>query len=151
MGFFSYFALKPRCVLWSERMQCSNYQLGNLSPSLSLSLDFIYLFLEIGEGKEKGRETVMCGSLLGTPPTGDLACNPSMCPDWESNWQLFGFQAHTQSTELYQPGLTEQSLNLWTLSKFSCKKVLRIFQNLNQLIFVIFRKSNISFFSLLIF
>ena len=26
----------------------------------------------------------MCGCLLGTP-TGDLACNPDMCPDWESN------------------------------------------------------------------
>ena len=23
------------------------------------------------------------------PPTGDLAQNPSMCPDWELNWQSF--------------------------------------------------------------
>ena len=37
---------------------------------------------------------------LYRPPTGDLACNPGMCPDWESNQQLFGFQAYTQSTEL---------------------------------------------------
>ena len=22
-----------------------------------------------------------------TSPTGDLACSPDMCPDWESNWQ----------------------------------------------------------------
>ena len=28
------------------------------------------------------------------PPTGDLACNPGMCPNWELNWQ-----AITQSTE----------------------------------------------------
>ena len=27
-----------------------------------------------------------------TPPTGDLAHNPGMCPDWESNWRPFGLQ-----------------------------------------------------------
>ena len=26
------------------------------------------------------------------PPTGAPACNPGMCPDWESNWQPFGLQ-----------------------------------------------------------
>ena len=40
-----------------------------------------------------------------TYPTGDLAHNPCMCPDWESNRQPFSFQAGTQSTEPYQPGL----------------------------------------------
>ena len=39
------------------------------------------------------------------PPTGDLAHNPGMCPDWESNLPPFGFQAGTQSTEPHQPGL----------------------------------------------
>ena len=39
-----------------------------------------------------------------TPPTGDLACNPGMCPDWESKWQPFGSQAHARATELHQPG-----------------------------------------------
>ena len=39
------------------------------------------------------------------PPTGDLARNPGMCPDWESNWWPFGAQASTQSTEPHQPGL----------------------------------------------
>ena len=38
------------------------------------------------------------------PPTGGLACNPGMCPDWESNQRPFGSQASTQSTELHQPG-----------------------------------------------
>ena len=37
-------------------------------------------------------------------PTGDLAHNPGMCPDWESNQRPFGFQVRAQSTELYQPG-----------------------------------------------
>ena len=39
------------------------------------------------------------------PPIGDLAHNPGMCPDWESNWGSFGSQASTQSIELHQPGL----------------------------------------------
>ena len=38
------------------------------------------------------------------PPTEDLAHNPGICPDWESNQQLFGSQPGAQSTELYQPG-----------------------------------------------
>ena len=34
-----------------------------------------------------------------TPPTEHLAHNPGMRPDWELNWQPFGLQAGTQSTE----------------------------------------------------
>ena len=37
------------------------------------------------------------------PPTGDLACNPGMCPDWELNGQPFSLQAGAQSTEPHQP------------------------------------------------
>ena len=40
-----------------------------------------------------------------TPHDGDLACNPGMCPDWESNMQPFREQADTQSTETHQAGL----------------------------------------------
>ena len=61
-----------------------------------------------------GRETLMCERNidlfdwlpLAPPPTGDLACNPGMCPDWESNQQPFGSQANTQSTEPHQSGIT---------------------------------------------
>ena len=43
------------------------------------------LFLERQEGKEKrGQETSLCGCLLHIPYW-ELACNPSMCRDWESN------------------------------------------------------------------
>ena len=45
----------------------------------------------------------MCGCLLRSP-TGDLAHNPGMCPDWESNRRPFGLQAGTQSSEPHQPG-----------------------------------------------
>ena len=39
------------------------------------------------------------------PPTQDLACDPGMGPDWESDRQPFGLQAGPQSTEPHQPGL----------------------------------------------
>ena len=39
---------------------------------------------------------------LEHPPTGDVAPNPGMCPDWESNQRPFGSQARTQSTEPHQ-------------------------------------------------
>ena len=64
---------------------------------------FIYLFIDRGEGRERERETSMCGCLLCTP-TGGLARNPSMFPDWELNWRPFGLQAGIQFTESYQPG-----------------------------------------------
>ena len=64
-----------------------------------------YLFLEKGEGREKDGEKHQCVVASRVIPTGDLACNPGMCPDWESNQRSFGLQAGTQSTEPHQPGL----------------------------------------------
>ena len=67
-------------------MDGSGYQLTNLM-NLFLKKDFIYLLLERGEGKEKERERSIDVwlSLTHVLPTGDLACNPGLCPDWESN------------------------------------------------------------------
>ena len=39
-----------------------------------------------------------------TSPTGNLACNPDMCTDWESNGWPFGLQAGSKSTEPHRPG-----------------------------------------------
>ena len=64
----------------------------------------IYLFLERGEGREKEEEKHQCVVPSPVPPTGDLAWNPGMCPDWELNLWPFGSQADTQSTEPHQPG-----------------------------------------------
>ena len=66
--------------------------------------DFIYLFLESREGKEKEKERNINVFASHVPQTGDPACNPGMCPDWESNQRPFGSQAYAQSTELHQPG-----------------------------------------------
>ena len=67
--------------------------------------DFIYLlFLERGEGKKKERERNISVWLPLTPPAGDLAHNPGMCPDRESNQSTFSLQVGTQSIEPHQPG-----------------------------------------------
>ena len=56
-------------------------------------LDFIYLFLERGQGREKEEKKHQCVVASHIPPTWDLAQNPGMCPDWELNWQPFGSHA----------------------------------------------------------
>ena len=75
---------------------------------------FIYLFTfrERGREEEREGEKHQCVVASCTPPTGDLAHNPGMCPDWELNWQPFGLQASTQSTEPHQPGLEAYCFNL---------------------------------------
>ena len=50
---------------------------------LSFFKDFIHLFLERGEGKEKERKTLI-GYLSHALKWG-LALNPDLCPDWELN------------------------------------------------------------------
>ena len=65
---------------------------------------YLLLFGERGrEGERKGeRHQGVAASHM--PPTRDLAHDPGMCPDWESNQRPFGLQAGTQSTEPHQPG-----------------------------------------------
>ena len=52
--------------------------------------DFIDLYLERKEGREG--EKYQCVVASHMAPTGDLACNPGMCPDWESNRGPYGLQ-----------------------------------------------------------
>ena len=67
--------------------------------------NILFIFQEKGREGEQEGEKHQCVVAFCTPPTEDLARNPGMCLDWESNLQPFGLQAHTQSTELHQPGL----------------------------------------------
>ena len=50
-------------------------------------------------------EKLQCVVASQVSPTGDLAHNTGMRPDWELNWWPFGLQASTQFTEPHQPGL----------------------------------------------
>ena len=65
---------------------------------------YLFTFRQRGrEGEREGEKHQLWLPL--EPPTGDLACNTGMCPDWELNQRLFGSQAGAQSTESHQPGL----------------------------------------------
>ena len=66
---------------------------------------YLFLLRERGREGEREGEKHQCVVASHVPPTGDVACNPGMCTDWESNWQPFDLQAGTQSTEPQQPGL----------------------------------------------
>ena len=80
------------CFLRVNRLMCGFF------------LKILFIFIFRGERKEKAREKHQCVVASHEPPTGDLAHNPGMCPDWESNQRPFGLQAGTQSTEPQQPG-----------------------------------------------
>ena len=54
-------------------------------------IDYIFYFNILFMFKERGREGEregvkhQCVVASCVPPTGDLACNPGTCPDWELN------------------------------------------------------------------
>ena len=54
----------------------------------------LFLFIE------RGREGEVASHM---PSTRNLAHNPGMCPEWESNQQSLDLQAGAQPTEPHQP------------------------------------------------
>ena len=64
----------------------------------------LFYFLQRGREGEREGEKHQCVIASFVPPTGDLACNPGMCPDWELNQRPFGSHTGTQSTKPHQPG-----------------------------------------------
>ena len=66
------------------------------------------------------------------PQTGDLACNPGTCPDWELNWQSFRLQASAESRVPHQPGLISIYLNLLRL--IFCPHLLSILENVSWVV-----------------
>ena len=51
---------------------------------------YFFIFRERGMEGEREGEKHQCVIASHIAPTGDLACNPGMCPDWELNWRPFG-------------------------------------------------------------
>ena len=83
---------------------------------LMFKIFYLFIFRERGREGEREGEKHQCVVASHTPPTGDLACNPCMCPDRESNWWPFPSQSNTQSTESHQPGHSEEILDdLWSV------------------------------------
>ena len=61
-----------------------------------------YFFREKGrEGEREGEKHQLVASHM--PPTGDLACNPGKCPDWELTPWPFGLWASAQSPDAHWP------------------------------------------------
>ena len=48
-------------------------------------LKILFILRERGREGEKEGGKHQCVVAFHVPPTGDLAHNPGMCPDWESN------------------------------------------------------------------
>ena len=72
------------------------------SPEDFLKKDFIYLFLERWEGREKERERNIYWFPFVSTPTGDRTHNLRMCPDQESNLWPFGLWDEAQPTEPHE-------------------------------------------------
>ena len=106
------------CQFWlCEEVQCVYLRRHLGSPDTSLFLKIFYLlffFRERGREGEKDREKHQYVVAFRGLPTGDLADNPSMCLDWESNLRAFASNSSTQSTDPQQPG-QETSLYSFTL------------------------------------
>ena len=89
-------------------------------PPLLKKVLFLFIFRErVREGEREGEKHLLIASHRS--PTGDMACNPGMCPDWESNWWPFSLQASAQSTEPHQPG----QIPLFNGKSIKCSSVLR--------------------------
>ena len=86
--------------------------------------DFIYLFLEREREGEREGEKHEWVIAFHTPPTGDLAHNPGMCPDRELNQWPSGLQpmlnplSHTSQGWFYILKL----IFCYTWNVFSCEK-----------------------------
>ena len=63
-----------------------------------------------GDGEQEKHQCVREKHLSVASHTGDLAHNPGMCPERESNQRPFDSQAGTQSTEPYHLGLNLETL-----------------------------------------
>ena len=78
-------------------------QLAGVIGFLFICFLKILLVLEQEREGEREVEKHQCVVASCAPPTGDLASNPGMSPDWKSNQQPFDSLAGAQSTEPPEP------------------------------------------------
>ena len=97
--------------VWDTQEQSPFLSAALLSSCNHIETSFLFLFkilfivcLDRGREGEREGEKHQCVVASHASPTGDLACKPGMCPDWESNRGPLDSQAGAQSTEPHQPG-----------------------------------------------
>ena len=63
------------------------YFIGCFRIKLFLKRFYLFIFRERGREREKNTDVREINQWVAShmPPTEDLASNPGMCPDWESN------------------------------------------------------------------
>ena len=59
------------------------YLKNNIPEFFIFERFYLFMFRD-GKGEEEGQKH-QCVVVSRAPPTGGLAHNPGMCPDWESN------------------------------------------------------------------
>ena len=80
---YSHYTFIYICI-FSESLESDVETLSHFA--IFFKKDFIYLFLRRGKEGERKGEKHQCVLASHVSPTGDLALNLGMCPDWESNW-----------------------------------------------------------------
>ena len=99
--------------LWFPLMWKCHYSVFSVQHIFYFFLIFKFIFRERGrEGEREGKKH-QCVVASHMSPTGGLACNPGICPDWESNQRALALQGGTQSTEPHQPG---QGYIFWVMN-----------------------------------
>ena len=142
MGYFFANSL-AFCGGWGVVRYLNSPKLGGrewISTRIFFERLYVFVFRQRGREGEREGEKHPCVVASCVPPTGNLARNPGMCPDWEPNQRPFGSQAGAQSTEPQQPGL---------YLHFSCSLLHKAtFCHLVQTISFYAKPTNIFFFSL---
>ena len=97
---------------WKDYTELSNQISGykTLKVLLFFLRFYLFVFRERKGERKRERETFVCKRNidqlpLALPPTRDLACNPDMCLNEESNQQPFGLWDNVQPSGPHQSGL----------------------------------------------
>ena len=97
---------------WVAWIGCKRPYLKTRISNIFLKIFYLCIFRQKEREGDREGEKHQCVVASHTPPTGNLACNPGMCPDWELNWWPFGSKAGAQSTEPHQPGWINNILKI---------------------------------------
>ena len=78
--------------IWKPQKYGQNLSTNALPLLGFFKIFYLFIFRERGREGEREGEKHQCVVASHVAPTGELAHNPGMCPDWESNWRPFGSQ-----------------------------------------------------------